>query len=132
MSWQGFLTLFSTCVCRVPLTSCQKKDPLVLSCAAMGAGNDFILAYLSLTGILISIQELITLRYEAALMSLFQKELTSQLMNEKGKSSHGTFLSQILWRIRGNSNSKGVARQLSYMQSTHTQFIKFPSVLYLY
>lgn len=73
----------------------------------LGAGNGFVLAYLSLTGVLIKIQDLITLRYESALMSLFQEELTGQLMNEKGKSSDGTFLSQISWRIKGNSNSKG-------------------------
>lgn len=61
----------------------------------MGAGNGFVLTYLSLTGFLIKIQDLITLRYESALMSLFQKEFAAQPMNERGRSSDGTFLSQI-------------------------------------
>lgn len=63
--------------------------------ATKRAGNGFVLVYLSLTGVFIKIQDLIILKYESALMSLFQKELTGQLMNEKGKSSDGTFLSQI-------------------------------------
>lgn len=94
--------------------------------------NGFVLAYSSLTGVLIKTQDVITLRNESALVSLFQKELTSQQMNEKGKSSDGTFLSQIWWRIKGNSSSKGVSEQESHKQSLHTQSINFPSVSSLY